>query len=163
MADPWDKKPRGGGNPLDQAAQNIQAIRSYVKQMRTLAGRLMFSAETLSAETLDFYSRLARITDTQTTISYEEFICALAKLTGNIFQEDTHIDAHVVRSMLNHSCDNNVVDTGGELVAVRGVRPGEELCISYYPHLNAKPYKIRSEELRNRGFHCRCPKCLAQQ
>ena len=37
MADPWDKKPRGGGNPLDQAAQNIQAIRSYVKQMRTLA------------------------------------------------------------------------------------------------------------------------------
>jgi hypothetical protein len=138
-------------------------IPSVLPQMRTLSGRLMFSAETLATDTLDFYTRLTRITGTKTTISYEEFICTLAKLTGNIFQEEDFICAHVVRSMLNHSCDPNVVDTGGELVMTRPAEVGEELCISYYPALNTKSFKIRDEELKNRGFFCACPKCLAKK
>merc|ERR1711991_273884 len=36
--DPWNKDRRSvGGNPLDQATQNIEAIQSYVRHMKKLA------------------------------------------------------------------------------------------------------------------------------
>ena len=37
MSDPWDKKRRTGGPPLDQAGQNIQTIRACIKAMKALA------------------------------------------------------------------------------------------------------------------------------
>jgi hypothetical protein len=145
------------------AAITNRIVPSSLPQMRTLSGRLVYNPVTLSTTTLDLYRRLVRATTTQTSVSYEEFICCLAKLTGNIFQDDSTIYCHVTRSMLNHSCDPNVVDTGGELVATRTIAPNEEVCASYYPALNDKPYDTRTQELKARGFSCLCNKCTLRK
>ena len=70
---------------------------------------------------------------------------------------------------MNHSCEPNVAvlyKTRGwgpkhplvvHAVAIRDIKPGEELCISYIEE--KAPREKRQEELLHYGFSCACTKC----
>ena len=70
---------------------------------------------------------------------------------------------------MNHSCEPNVAvlyKTRGwgskhplvvHAVAIRDIKPGEELCISYIEE--KAPREKRQEELLHYGFMCACTKC----
>ena len=87
------------------------------------------------------------------TDSYEEFICVLAKLTGNIFQDDSTIYAHITRSMLNHSCEPNCRFEGLDVVAIKPVAVGEELTLDYAMFLDssAEPFDCQCGAATCRG------------
>lgn len=135
-------------------------IPSVVPELRSLSGRLDFSPRVLADETLAFYKRVAEITKTHTSMSFEDFCCAMSKITANAFHDTTFIQMHVQRSMLNHSCDPNCMAVGNEIVTTRTAKPGEELCISYYPQLNDLPKDERKAELLRRGLECQCALCV---
>ena len=82
---------------------------------------------------------------------------------------------------MNHSCEPNVVarysyscSSGGQLarwgkdfplvvqcVALRDMKAGEELCISYIK--SDAPLEERQKELSNYGFCCECEKCIREK
>ena len=82
---------------------------------------------------------------------------------------------------MNHSCEPNVVarysyscSSGGQLarwgkdfplvlqcVALRDMKAGEELCISYIK--SDAPLEERQKELSNYGFCCECEKCAREK
>ena len=82
---------------------------------------------------------------------------------------------------MNHSCEPNVVarynyscSSGGQLarwgndfplvlqcVALRDMKAGEELCISYIK--SDAPLEERQNELSNYGFCCECEKCTREK
>ncbi|CAG9464172.1 unnamed protein product [Pedinophyceae sp. YPF-701] len=72
-----------------------------------------------------------------------------------------------LQSLLNHSCDPALLvamdyDGGSSsvtLLARRDIRAGEELTISYVD--TALPTDERGELLRDYGFTCTCPRCMA--
>ena len=53
------------------------------------------------------------------------------------------------------------MDGAAVLTAKRGIRAGEEIVISYIDEDAA--LADRQEALRDYGFTCRCPRCLAEQ
>jgi len=79
---------------------------------------------------------------------------------------------------MNHSCCPNIVakyvfscSSGGawgenfpmtiQCVALRDIKEGEELCISYIS--NDQPFEQRQEALANYGFECNCSLCLQKK
>ncbi|ORC88810.1 SET and MYND domain-containing protein [Trypanosoma theileri] len=138
-----------------------QVIPSALSELRILSGRLLFSPKILSSSFLEIYERFTRSCHTTTSITYEEMIGTLARVTANCFHRENCIELHLPRSMLNHSCNANIAEDimTGELKTIRGVTSGEELTINYYPQLKHMGYKERSEELEKRGFMCGCHYC----
>ncbi len=69
--------------------------------------------------------------------------------------------------VMNHSCLPNVqVAYGsgthvGSLLALRDIKPGEELFINYVDKTNPEP--IREQDLRHYGFRCMCQKCTSER
>ncbi|KEG10862.1 SET and MYND domain-containing protein [Trypanosoma grayi] len=138
-----------------------QMIPSALSEMRILSGRLPFSPKVLCGPFLEIYQRFTRACHTATSITYEEMVGTLARVTANCFHRDTCVELHLARSMLNHSCDANVAEDiiSGALKTTRDVARGEELSINYYPQLKHLPYEERSRELERRGFVCHCHYC----
>eukprot|EP01083_Nonionella_stella_P031567 86434_1 len=71
--------------------------------------------------------------------------------------------AYYVASKLNHACSPNVCITAeGKVMAIRDIKPGEELFVSYLKR-DASLYKyqqLRSLEIqRTKGFRCKCIRC----
>ncbi|KAL3509663.1 hypothetical protein ACH5RR_029064 [Cinchona calisaya] len=74
-----------------------------------------------------------------------------------------------LQSCMNHSCNPNAKafkreqDKDGQaiLIALRSVRQGEEITISYIDE--DLPFEERQLLLADYGFRCRCPKCLDQE
>jgi hypothetical protein len=69
--------------------------------------------------------------------------------------------------VMNHSCVPNVqvaYASGthvGTLLALRDIKPGEELFINYVDKTNAEP--IREQDLRHYGFRCMCSECKRER
>ncbi|RNF11150.1 SET and MYND domain-containing protein [Trypanosoma conorhini] len=142
-----------------------QVIPSALSELRILSGRLLFSPKVLSESFLEIYERFTRSCHTTTSISYEEMIGVLARVTANCFHRETCVELNLARSMLNHSCAANAAEdpTSGEVKTTRGVARGEEITINYYPQLKHLAFAERSTELERRGFVCRCPRCQREQ
>lgn len=137
-----------------------RVIPSALPELQSLAGRITFTPKVVATELLDFHRRLTSVTHTVTTISYEEMFCALAKIAANVFQDDDKIYVNLPCSMMNHSCSPNAAGTGGDTIAVQTIHPGEEICISYFPHLSKIADKgQRKLELERRSFDCWCKVC----
>ncbi|CCW65962.1 unnamed protein product [Phytomonas sp. Hart1] len=136
-------------------------VPSVQPEVRILSGRLTFSPKTLCESMLHIYERLVRAMHIATIISYEEMIGTLARITANCFHTPNAVELHLPRSMFNHSCEANVAEDAltGNIVTLREVAAGEELCINYYPHLKKLPYNKRFVELQRRGFDCKCVRC----
>ena len=71
-------------------------------------------------------------------------------------------------SLLNHSCDPNVVrhyySTGAVVRAIRMIRKGEELLDNYGYHYAVMPKEERQRKLHNQYFfHCTCSTCSQQK
>jgi hypothetical protein len=49
------------------------------------------------------------------------------------------------------------------LVALTNIAPGEQLCVSYDPSFTSLPYTARAPLIQQRGFVCRCARCLTQK
>lgn len=132
-------------------------------EVRTLAGKLTFDPKNVAGPLLDLYERTARFCGVTTSIFFEDFVGVYARIRSNCFQTDRSIVYHVPRSMLNHSCDPNVEfhRETQTMVTCREVKAGDELTISYYPHLNALPSEVRKAQLLSRDFDCKCKKCIA--
>ncbi|KPA79256.1 hypothetical protein ABB37_05733 [Leptomonas pyrrhocoris] len=150
---------------LVAAGLQMQVVPSALGQVRILSGRLTFSPAVLCGSMLHLYERLARALHVTTIVSYEEFIGDLARVTANCFHRDGGVELNLPRAMLNHSCAANVSEDArtGALIATRDVARGEELTITYYPHLMHLPYAARTAELEKRGFHCMCAKCARRE
>eukprot|EP00796_Vickermania_ingenoplastis_P007995 gene7995-5555_t len=87
---------------------------------------------------------------------------------------------HLPYAIFNHSCEPNLVLSHptsataapasesalheAEVVTARPIESGEELTRSYFPAQWLKlPYAQRRGAMAALDFHCRCPRCLAQQ
>lgn len=139
-----------------------RTVPTAIAEVRSLTGKLVFDPNDVAGEMLELYDRLSRFCGFSTSIFFEEFIGVYARIRSNSFQMNNSLAWHVPRSMFNHSCDPNVVvDKSGVFTAGQRVKAGEELTISYYPHLNQLPSEARRIELEKRDFVCLCPKCVA--
>ncbi|EAN97481.1 hypothetical protein, conserved [Trypanosoma cruzi] len=142
-----------------------QVIPSALSELRILSGRLLFSPRVLAHSFLEIYERFTRFCHTATSISYEEMIGVLARVTANCFHRDTCVELNLSRSMLNHSCVANAAEElhSGEIKTTRDVARGEELTINYYPQLKHLSFEERSKELERRGFECHCSQCRREK
>jgi hypothetical protein len=139
-----------------------RTVPTAIAEVRSLTGKLVFDPNDIAEEMLDLYDRLARFCGFVTSIHFEEFIGVYARIRSNSFQMNGSLAWHVPRSMFNHSCDPNcVVDHTGVFRAAQNIKAGDELTISYFPHLNQLPSEARRIELQNRDFTCLCPRCVA--
>jgi SET domain-containing protein len=76
----------------------------------------------------------------------------------------------LIHSCLNHSCKPNAEVVGGladtndtqiKVVALRNIKKGEEITISYIEQPNKKDVAERRKELKGTYlFQCNCEKCL---
>ncbi|KAL1345740.1 hypothetical protein HN51_019443 [Arachis hypogaea] len=74
-----------------------------------------------------------------------------------------------LQSCMNHSCSPNAKafkrdeDRDGQatIIAVRPIRKGEEITISYVDE--DLPFEERQASLADYGFRCRCPKCIEEE
>ncbi|GFR47403.1 hypothetical protein Agub_g9120 [Astrephomene gubernaculifera] len=79
-----------------------------------------------------------------------------------------HIGLWPEFALLNHSCAPNTVNfvVGGAMVvrAVRNIRAGEEVSISYLGRPQLLPFQRRMQALKeDYGFDCDCVRCTAEQ
>lgn len=183
------KSPTANGSDRAQAALILLLLRvvgcslkdrcvpSALPQLRLLSGRLVCSPTILATSMLDAYRRLVTATKTESTVSYEEVVGAMARLSANAFQTESSILINVPRSMLNHSCRPNAWEHSatGDVVALRNIDAGEEVTFSYYPQVTYAsgrrlgdgtdetagfaPFDVRHAQLRLRNFDCRCSAC----
>lgn len=66
-------------------------------------------------------------------------------------------------SILNHSCDPNAILENNNLIALRDIRIGEEINISYKRVGEIQCRETRNKLLQHWFRQCSCQKCLKQQ
>ncbi|KAG8345569.1 SET domain [Trypanosoma vivax] len=142
-----------------------QIVPTALSEMRILSGRLLFHPKTLAGCFLEIYERFTRACGTATSITYEEMVGILARVTANCFHRENCVELCLPRSMLNHSCEANVAEDvqTGDLKTTQDVPRGRELTINYYPQLKHLDYLERSQELKRRGFTCLCHRCKREK
>lgn len=112
----------------------------------------------------------------QPNLYMEEILSLFALLQTNEFFTTSGVALYSVLSMLNHSCMPNcaLVSASGatqrstpmekHLVALRPIRDGEQLLISYNANLTTKlSYEDRRALCAQRHFECFCPRCLRRE
>ncbi|KPI86119.1 hypothetical protein ABL78_4811 [Leptomonas seymouri] len=112
----------------------------------------------------------------QPNLYMEEVLSLFALLQTNEFFSTSGVALYSVLSMLNHSCDPNcaLVSLNSQtqrtrpmekhLVALRPIRDGEQLFISYNAGLTTKlSYEDRTALCAQRHFQCFCPRCLRRE
>lgn len=145
------------------AAMLQRAIPSHIPEVRTMTGRLVFDPQELAGPLLDLYDKLSRFCGFTTSISFEEFVGVYSRVRANAFGTEYNLEWHIPKAIFNSSCDPNAVFDVREktMKTISPIRAGEEVTISYYPHLNALPSEARRIELDKRDFLCTCRKCAA--
>jgi SET domain-containing protein len=74
----------------------------------------------------------------------------------------------LLASFLNHSCEPNVTMFPGDdhkvvFMALRPIRPGDELVFSYIGHKTLMSRETRRKLIKEKfGFDCECFKCRAE-
>ncbi|KAK7201435.1 SET domain containing protein [Novymonas esmeraldas] len=110
----------------------------------------------------------------------EEVLSLFALLQTNELCAPRGIALYTALSMLNHSCDPNCAVVGADaaapgqrvgrgpmekqLVALRPIRDGEQLCVNYNANLMAQlSYADRQALCAQRHFTCHCPRCIRRE
>lgn len=130
-------------------------------EVQTLSGSVLASPVQMATSMHEFHYRVCRAANVRTTLSLEEFMCLMAKIQSNLFQDDSTFYLSLPRSMINHSCNPNCSELGGQIVALQPIKKGEECTISYFPSIVGLERENRLQELKKRGFECQCAVCMS--
>jgi hypothetical protein len=108
---------------------------------------------------LDFFASLMGILELNSVTTMS------CSAEGDEVLETEGIGLFSIISLMNHSCSPNAaliklkdcLDDSFAVVAVKEIRLGDEVCISYIDE--HEDFNKRKSELREYGFSCACSKC----
>lgn len=140
-----------GSHPL--ALPEVVRLSGYVKY---LSGSVF---EHVSSLSLDLAAALR-----QPMLFLDDFMRLYAVIQMNEVTSREGVRLYSSISLLNHSCvPNAIVVRHRTVVAVRDIPQGEQIFIDYNPEISSRPYSDRRKIHEQRGFQCRCQRCVMKQ